>query len=181
MAAAETRCCVTWASEGAGLCCSSSPWPSRTPATPGRRGILQAPRARNTFPPDLPLPSAHRRRREVCSLIQQQPPPLGCKYEVHSEQQLPSCQFINPWCLNECYWRQINSSAFDPIWAQHTPRIEVSNKPECPSFICHCCLPRGKFMGECVSVIIVPCLVLTAPIKDAERSQGLIKGCHCAN
>lgn len=36
-------------------------------------------------------------------------------------------------------------------------------------------------MGECVSVIIVPCLVLTTPIKDAERSQGLIKGCHCAN
>lgn len=60
---------------------------------------------------DLPVPSAHLPWREGSSLsqeacsagragVQQQPPPLGCKYQVHSEQQLPSCQVIIPWCLN---------------------------------------------------------------------------------
>lgn len=76
---------------------------------------------------------------------------------------------LTPPCLNECYWCQINSSTFDPLWALHAPRIEISNKSKLLSFIFKCCLPQGRFTGERGSVIIAQGLVLIAPIKDAEH------------
>lgn len=123
------------------------------------------------------LPSARSRRRR-CTGVQQPPPPLAPTPGL-SEEQLPSSRVINPWCLRVAGVKLTPAHSI-PSWL-YVPQEQIGNQSERPSFVCHCCPPRGKITGEHISVIIVLCLVLTVPIKDAEHSQGLIKDCHCAN